>query len=367
MAGYTRKAWTIPDRVFDVLDHFPKEVEYTVIRAIRAYNKFWDINRCDDGFNYDFSSDIAKAIFFSVYDDIKSLNRQYFDKCSILSENAKVGVIKRNQTIVRRKSQKEYYETHKDIINSKRRAKYAAKVKEAKEKTISDTLDMTKQSDENSDIFTAKRVAQKSANAHKIIGLNKLPSLHSDNLLGIKGCGEKGKNDPQEQEPADFPNNNRTSGLSCNKAEQTREFSSVCNKAVNGNKIAGNKEKSSQEKGNKDTSTDYKHSFDKAVIDSARNSCAKSCPADKKQKYTLLSAPHTPQDQEILITSDFSIDLTDTHFYPYRRMDNFLKKGIENWLIDRKLGCSVEKKWIMQLIHKFAVKQGKLAMLLGEE
>lgn len=95
--------------------------------------------------------------------------------------------------------------------------------------------------------------------------------------------------------------------------------------------------------------------------------CSIGVEHDSKGKWpgTLPSAPHEPSETEVFISSDFKLDCADEFFYPYRRMDKFLKRGVENWLINHKLGCSVEKRWVCQLIYKFAQRQGKISLLLG--
>lgn len=356
-----RRAWAIPDRVFDILVRFGPEVELDVIHAIRAYSKYWDEFETDEGFDYDFSYDAAMGIFYSVFDELKAYNQQYFERCQSNSENAVAGVKKRHTKSVTRKRQSRYYEKHREAINSKRRSDYAGKTKIKKASYENKKSVIRKALDESSQSELRQGVSKKSAIAHiGINGLNKHSSLHSESLLGKEGCRERGGSYPQlvvDKPPQPPPNNNRTSGLSCSKAVPPWCASpGGGSKGNNGSEaigIAGNI-------GNRGSC-----GFGKAVNDSAKGMSAQSALVPNKRPRELLSAPHVPREGEVKITNDWVIDTDDEYFYPYRRMDPFLKRGVEDWLKNNKLGCSVEKRWICRLIGNFAKRQGKLKTLMG--
>ena len=363
-----RKAFTIPDRVFDILVRFEPEVELDVIHAIRAYSKYWDEFETDEGFDYDFSSDIATGVFYSIYDELQSYNQQYFERCQINSENAMAGVVRRKQKVVRRKQKKLSYEKHREAINSKRREKYNAKNRKTElsdEKAKIRQKKAEKMSDESTQSQSRQDVAENSAMADRIIGLNKLPSLHSESLLGKGKC--EGKNPSYPQRAVDKPpENNRTSGLSCSKAVPPGCASpGGDSKSSNGNEgIAGNKgNKGSEAIGTAGNSGSC--GFGKAVKGSAEGLSAQSAPVPSNRPRELLSAPHVPREGEVRITSDWVIDLEDEYFYAYRRMDPFLKRGVEDWIKENKMGCSIEKRWIGRQICNFAKRQGKLKTLMG--
>ena len=120
-----RKSFAIPDRVFDILENQPMELEVEVLRTIRAYSHYWDDFGTDDGFDFDEMSLEAQRIFFRIYDELKETNEKYFAKCCILTENANASVKAKKKKSVRRKISKEYYENHRKAINSKRREEYA--------------------------------------------------------------------------------------------------------------------------------------------------------------------------------------------------------------------------------------------------
>lgn len=363
---FKRKAWTIPDRVFDILDHFDVEVEVEVIRAIRFYSQWWDNHRCDDDFYVEFSSDQAKAVFYSVYNELKELNSQYFERCSAMSDNAMVGVVKRKAKEVKRKKQNRYYENHREAINSRRREKYADERGKTKRYDEKEEKVKRKRSYERLQSQADHRLQENSAIADRIIGLNNFPSLHSEKLLGNGDCKGKGGSYPQK------PMHKAPIGsLSGNKAGQTGCASPVCSKAVNGNRIAGSKEEGSKAVSSKDKGINDRHcgcfESNKAVINSAIGQSATLRNAANSPPFAMLSAPHKAKEGEVLITRDFCIDLSDDVFKPCKRMDRFLKTGVEDWLIQNKLGCSVEKLWVRKLIQKFAINQGKLSTMLGVE
>ena len=349
------------------------DLEVEVLRTIRAYSHYWDDFGTDDGFDFDQMSLEAQRIFFRVYDELKETNEKYFAKCCILTENANASVKAKKKKSVRRKISKEYYENHRKAINSKRREEYA-KNKEYQTKAKKATK---KVSDESTQSKGGSELARNSANADRIIGLNNIPSLHSEILLD-RGCG--GKTSCPQEETTATGSSNQTSGLSCSKAVQTASSVAVCGSKQRGNK--GSKvdcfgKPRNDSKGNEAMtvpdgnnnialSEDAVSCGDKAPQSLARKVCAANS-VPKPPDRCLLSAPHEPREGEILVTKKFKIDFDDPIFKPYFRADKFLKKGVENWIVANKLGCSIEKKWIAKQIYAFAQRQGKLTVLMGVE
>lgn len=372
MEGFSRKGWICIDRMYDIIDAegLPMEVEVELGRAMRAYSHYWDKFQTDDGFDFDMMSLPSQRVFFRLYDDLKEANSKYYEKCRVLSENAQAGVVRRKEKKVRRKISKKYYENNREAINSKRRSQYAQKSSDIKKGQTKGKIYAEKMSDESTQALECVSVAQNSANAHRIIGLNNNPSLHSELLLE-RGYGGK-QSDPQTEVEGVKHNNNPTSGLSCSKAGQTECASSVCSKAVSGNRIAGNKgSKSSKAIGSKIVPQNEAVPVSCLAVSggysppsSARNVCAAGS-ADRFGTKSLLSAPHTPRADEVLISKDFRVDFNDPEFEPLKRADKWLTRGVEDWLKGNKLGCSIEKRWLRQLFLNFAKRQGKLGVLMG--
>lgn len=380
MEGFSRKGWICIDRMYDIIDAegLSIEVEVELGRAMRAYSHYWDKFQTDEGFDFDMMSLPAQRVFFRLYDDLKEANSKYYEKCRVLSENAQAGVVRRKEKAVRRKNAKKYYENNREAINSKRRSQYAKKSSDIKKSQTKGKNEAKKMSDESTQALECVSVAENSANAHRIIGLNNNPSLRSELLLE-RGFGGK-PSYPQADVGKVQPNNNPISGLSCSKAGQTECVSSVCSKAVSGNRIAG----SCGSKGNED-SKGSKAIGSKllpqrqevpvsclAVSDgySPSSSAGSLCDvgtAAKKWSERLLSAPHAPRDGEILVTRDFVIDFSDPVFAGLSKADKWLRRGVEDWVIKNKLGCSVEKRWLRELFWNFAKRQGKLNILMGVE
>lgn len=375
MEGFSRKGWICIDRMYDIIDAegLPMEVEVELGRAIRAYSHYWDKFQTDDGFDFDMMSLPAQRVFFRLYDDLKEANSKYYEKCRVLSENAQAGVVRRKEKAVRRKISKKYYENNREAINSKRRSQYAQKSSDIKKGQTKGKIYAKKMSDESTQDLECVSVAQNSANAHRIIGLNNNPSLCSELLLE-RGCGGKQSYSPAEKTGAQ-QNNNPTTGLSCSKAEQTECASSVCSKAVSGNRIAGSGgikgSKSSKAIGNKIVPQNEDVPVSCLAVSggysppsSARNVCAANSAVNSRCK-SLLSAPHAPTADEVLISRDFRIDFDDPQFSSLKRADKWLTRGVEDWLKGNKLGCSIEKRWLRQLFLNFAKRQGKLGVLMG--
>lgn len=362
-----RKLFAIPDRVFDILENQPMELEVEVLRTIRAYSHYWDDFGTDDGFDFDEMSLDAQRIFFRIYDELKETNEKYFAKCCILTENANASVKAKKTKSVRRKISKEYYENHRKAINAKRREEYAKKTKcQTKAKNAT-----KKVSDESTQSKGGSELAENLANADRIIGLNNIPSLCSEILLD-RGCG--GKTSYPQEETTAKGNSNQTSGLSCSKAVQTASSVAVCgSKALGSKAIRGSK----AVKGS--LAVDVPDGNNNLALSEDAVSCGAGAPQSSARKVyaassvpkppdrCLLSAPHEPRDGEILVTKKFKIDFDDPIFKPYFRADRFLKKGVENWIVANKLGCSIEKKWIARQIYAFAQRQGKLTVLMGVE
>lgn len=174
-----------------------------------------------------------------------------------------------------------------------------------------------------------------------------------------------------------------TGGLSGSKAVQTGRTDPVCSNAVEGNgavkghpaAVGGSPQGEGSERKSaiKDTlppQADALAEGNKAVNGgetppgSARNDYAAAPPAKPKPK-PWLSAPHEPGEDEVKITQKFKIDFTDPVFKPYSNADITVRNGLENWLRKKKLGCSVEKKWLCRQIVSFSRNQGKLSVLMG--
>lgn len=366
MVGLRRKSFAIPDRVFDILDNQPIELEVEVLRTIRAYSHYWDDHGTDDGFDFNQMSLDAQRIFFRVYDELKASNEKYFAKCCILTENANASVKAKKTKSVRRKISKEYYENHRNAINSKRREEYAKKTKgQTKAKK-----EAKKMSDESTQTQGGSELAEISANADRIIGLNNIPSLHSEILLD-RGCG--GKTSCPQNTTANSVSSNQTSGLSCSKAVQTASSVAVCGskdegtKAIKGGKaVRGNGAVDVPHCNNVLAESTAVSCGARAPQSSARKLCAEALEPMQATKC-LLSAPHEPRENEILVTKKFKIDFNDPIFKPYFRADKFLKRGVEDWIVNNKLGCSIEKKWVARQIMAFAQRQGKIKVLMGVE
>ena len=365
MVNVRRKMWAIPDRLFDNLADKPFEVQAEVLAKVRAYNHWWDDNHREDGFDFTMSA-AAMAEFFRVYDDLLEANTKYFAKCETLSQNAAAGVKKKQEKSVRRKKSKEYYDNHREAINSKRRGKYSSvKKSQTKKKNC-----QTKTTDESTQSQAEQAIAENSANAHKIIGLNNNPSLRSELLLEREFEGKPS----YPQEPVEKSEEPPTGSLSGSKAEQTAGLTVVCSKAVSpaggGSEVFGSKESGSEDDGREAVGQSRSEAVSAAKrclsASSARNVCAGGGAA-KRDETCLLSAPHEPGDGEVLIKKNFQIDFEDRIFAPYKRADVFLRRGVAEWLVKNKLGCSVEKKWICRQIVKFAQNQGKIQVLMGVE
>lgn len=361
MVGIRRKSFAIPDRVFDILDGQPSALEVEVLRMIRAYAHYWDDYGTDDGFDFDQMSLEAQRVFFRIYDELKDSNEKYFAKCCILTENANASVKAKKQKSVRRKIAKQYYENNKTQINSKRREEYAKKTKgQTKAKN-----EAKKMSDESTQTQGEVELAENSANAHRIIGLNNIPSLSSEILLD-RGCG--GKESCTQDEDGTKLGSNQIDSLSCSKAVQTTSSIAVCGSKAEGNRAI---EGIGAVKGIVAVDVPLPSNFiadsEDAVscgADAPQSSARKVCAASS---VSLLSAPHAPRDGEVLVTKKFKIDFDDPVFKPYFRADKFLKKGVEGWIVANKLGCSIEKRWIAKQIYAFAQRQGKLKVLMGVE
>ena len=111
-----RKMWAVPDRLFDILEDADPALVMEVLAAIRAYSHYWDEYQTDEGFDYDGMSIAAQRVFFRVYDEILEANQKYFEKCQVLSENARAGVETAKMEKCRTNRNKRYYEKNKRRI-----------------------------------------------------------------------------------------------------------------------------------------------------------------------------------------------------------------------------------------------------------
>lgn len=377
-----RKVWTIPDRVFDILDDYPEAVEVEVIRLIRAYHRFFDEYGTDNGFALDGVSAQAQAVFWRVYDELHDADIKYAQKCAVLSENGLKGVEAKNKKKERKDAKKKWYRENREKV-AQQRKKRRQKVSNNSE-VLSNTLS------NNSTQSQADSQLQKTqANACRQYSLNNIPTLHSGILLE-RGFGGKPSYTQEvveniararpQGETATQAISNRTSGLSCSKAEQpARSTPFAGNEAVDGRRqlrqweqfgiegrwqsgraaVEANTAGSAPRFGTSASSA--RKIFAQTPVENTKPS------ACGERKPDLLSAPHPPKEGEVLITKSFELDFDDPILQPYFRADRFLRGALQNWLIRNKIGCSVEKRWIAKQLVKFAKRQGKLKVLMGVE
>lgn len=391
MTEFRRKSFAIPDRVFDILDDYPEEVEIEVLRTVRAYCRYWDVHRTDEGFNFDPMSILAQRVFFRIYDELLENNQKYYAKCAAMRENALAGVKIVQSKKRLNKRNRRYYEKHKKRILENRRKRYQARDCEDKtaqktseqfsEKRLNNSEKCLNKTTEQFDAgLETLSTAKNSAIAPRITGLNNTPSLRSvvllDGGIGGKpsypqgGCGQVGS----PEAPA--------SGLPGSKAGQTGRSVPVCSKAVGSGAVGDAADAAavgqwgSQAVGQ--SGSGAVGSCSSAPPDGAPQSGGNSPPRSARNVYAAgsavnpwpqiwKSAPHPPGPDEVKITKDFEIDFTDPVFKPYHRADRMVLYGLEHWLRRELIGRSVEKKWLAHQIEDFHRRHGKLNILMGVE
>ena len=385
-----RKVWTIPDRVFDILDDYPEAVEVEVIRLIRAYHRFFDDHGTDNGFAVDGVSPQAQAVFWRVYDELHDADMRYTEKCVVLSENGLKGVEAKNKKKARKEAKKKWYQENKEKVNQKRRKKVSNNVSSGFDGVSSGLSSDCTQTQADQGLQKVQ------ANANRQYSLNNIPTLHSGILLEV-GCGEKpsyaqeiveniARAQPQGKTATQVISN-QTGSLSCSKAEQPASPSPFADgsEAVRGSLGQLRNEGSCGSRQYRQFGITAHYQSGRAAVatgsaprfgtsaSSARKIFAQTPVENTKpsacgeKKPNLLSAPHPPKEGEVLITKSFELDFDDPILQPYFRADRFLRGALQNWLIRNKIGCSVEKRWIAKQLVKFAKRQGKLKVLMGVE
>lgn len=388
-----RKVWTIPDRVFDILDDYPEAVEVEVIRLIRAYHRFFDDHGTDNGFVVDGVSPQAQAVFWRVYDELHDADMRYTEKCVVLSENGLKGVEAKNKKKERKEAKKKWYRENREKVaqqRKNRREKVSNNMSNNSE-VLSNTL-----SNNGTQSQADSRLQKTQANANRQYSLNNIPTLHSGILLEV-GCGEKPSYAQEvvenitrarpQGETATQSISNQTGSLSCSKAEQPVSPSPFADgsEAVRGSLGQLRSDGSCGSRQYRQFGITAHYQSGRAAVaagsaprfgtsaGSARKVFAQTPVGNTKpsacgeRKPDLLSAPHPPKEGEVLITKSFELDFDDPILQPYFRADRFLRGALQNWLIRNKIGCSVEKRWIAKQLVKFAKRQGKLKVLMGVE
>ncbi len=381
---FMRKSFAIPDRVFDILDDYPEEIEIEVLRAVRAYCRYWDTHRTDEGFDFDPMSIQAQRVFFRIYDELLENNQKYYAKCAAMRDNALAGVKIVQSKKRLNKRNRRYYEKHKKRILENRRKRYQTRDCEGRtaqkaseqfsEKRLNNSEKRLNKTTEQFDAgLETLSSAENSAIADRITGLNNTLSLRSVVLLE-EGFGEKPsypQGDCGQVGSPGFP----ASGLPGSKAGQTGGSAPVCSKTVGdaaaaaavgqwGSKAAG---QSGYRAGGSCSSAPpdgAPQSGGSSPPRSARNVCAAGSAA-KPWPEIWKSAPHSPGPDEVKITKKFKIDFADPAFKPYHRADRMVVYGLEHWLRRELIGRSVEKTWLAQQIDKFHRRHGKLNILMG--
>ena len=411
MAEFYRKLILTPDVLFDTLEDYPPEVFVEVFRAVRAYVHYWDNHRTDNGFDVSGLSPDARAVFRSVIKQMRAANSDYFgrtmpanpeiidcpaaipetiNETSDNSKSARAAELAKRKAQIshRRKKDKKRVQKHREKKkNLKALQKQCSRLSgqeiaeisaESNEKSVTksasnpcqvkDSGDFCGKSEKSVTKSTSKPYPESDSGDFCSRVYNNYYLNSSSKELLDTGKGGKGEKQVLHNSSSVDKSNNQTSGLSCSKAvpiaavpaiggskEERRSGSSEDGAAAVGQNVCcGQLDNNSAIAGSN------------AVGGLRPESATKAKAAARAAKnFNLLSAPHTPTENEILITKDFKIDLEDEFFNSYRRADRFLIKGVENWLIANKLGNSVEKRWICRQIYKFAERQGKVSVLLG--
>ncbi|HIU53283.1 MAG TPA: hypothetical protein IAD20_04290 [Candidatus Scatocola faecipullorum] len=384
---YIRDAYLTPRSIRRALQgRFPAEVILEVFYAVDDYAYYWDEHRSGKGFDFSYLSPPAQSAFAMVLDVIEEFNADYYRRSDAQRNNARIGADKRRAEKSKAKRQTTYYENNREEINRKRREAYKLKKerenRQALDRQTKNNDDVKRKvSDEGIQSQSRFDIAENSATADRIIGYcnSSLRSELPENWKGGVGENQVIHNAAVDIEDAQSP----TGGLSGSKAVQTGRTDPVCSNAVEGNgavkghpaAVGGSPQGEGSERKSaiKDTlppQADALAEGNKAVNGgetppgSARNDYAAAPPAKPKPK-PWLSAPHEPGEDEVKITQKFKIDFTDPVFKPYSNADITVRNGLENWLRKKKLGCSVEKKWLCRQIVSFSRNQGKLSVLMG--
>lgn len=405
MAEFYRKLILTPDVIFDTLEDYPPEVFVEVFRAIRAYVHYWDVHRTDNGFDVSGLSPDARAVFRSVVKQMRAANSDYFgrtmpanseindcpaaipetiEETSDNSKSARAAELAKRKAQIthRRKKDKKRVQKHREKKkNLKALQKQCSRLSgqeiaeisaESNEKSVTksasnpcsvkDSGDFCGKSEKSVTKSTSKPYPESdSGDFCSRVYNNYYLNSSSKELLdtGKEGVGEK---QVLHKSSSVDKSNNQTSGLSCSKAVPIAAVP-----AIGGSKEdrrSGSREDGSAAVGQSENKPAIAGSNAVGGLrpESARKANA-AAPAAKN--FNLLSAPHKPNETEILITDDFKIDLDDEFFSAYHRADKFLIRGVEKYLINNLCGRSVEKRWICKQIYKFAERQGKISLLLG--
>jgi len=412
MAEFLRRQIMIPDRVYNTLRRYDPLVAWEVFEAIRVYAHYWDVHRSDDGFDLAALSADAKAVFLSIYDELYECNSAYFERCAL----ARQAAVEKNRQDKQRKQTRERVKKYRQ-----KNKKCNAKSADNRQKSVTVTQCNAKNgqaqnSAQNQSVYSvaAKSVTLDKNGNYTKKALQNFPQSQSqqgiaENCAGYKDyCNTSlhsvlqdywkgGMWENQVMHKLGAParpersrvlgeaggaemtsyaslagGSNQTSGLSCSKAVPgIRDPEPIMpgSRSAAGSKADDREGSKPAVKGSEEIvgNKGRLSSNDSEVISSKRLDAAVRPTAgiSKVEVPPLPSAPHKPAAHEVLITKGFKIDLTDEFFYPYRRADGFLLRGVENWLAANKRGCSVEKRWICKQIYKFAERQGKLEQLLG--
>lgn len=382
MTEFRRKSFAIPDRVFDILNDYPEEIEIEVLRTVRAYCRYWGVHRTDEGFNFDTMSILAQRVFFRIYDELLENNQKYYAKCAAMRENALAGVKIVQSKKRLNKRNRRYYEKHKKRILENRRKRYQTRDCEDKNNKKASEKFSEKRLNKTTEQFDAALetlgIAENSAIAPRITGLNNTPSLRSVVLLERGFGGKPGY--PQGSCEQVGSSESPASGLPGSKAGQAGRSGPVCSKAVGseavrdaavaaavgqlGSEAAG---QSGSRAGGSCSSvppSGAPQSGGCLPPRSARSDCAATSAANPWPKIWK-SAPHPPEPDEVKITKKFKIDFSDPVFRLYHRADKMVVYGLEHWLRRELIGRSVEKTWLAHQIETFHKRHGKLNILLG--
>lgn len=356
---YIREAYMQPRAVRKALEGlFGAEVILEVFYAVDDYSMYWDINRTGEGFDIAHLSNEAKIAFRMIYEAITKYNENYIHRQMVNKENALVGADKRRQQEEKNKKRREDYKKQKEEPQRHKSEDFeqgCGQVGATCQKREDIILDEAQKDGcfrfakkQTKTILSPKVEKTLSESRRSLIGLLVTDNSSKEELSVVTEEREcEGKHFIHKKTGDKiFPDarNNPTSGLSGNNLRDTADktLEGKGSKAVRGSKaIKGNKAVR-QSKAHKRQRQD-----DKRAVSSKFSGKDGFC------------SRFSHYDLEIVIDERFEIDFFDPAFEPYNVADDFLKKGVEKWMMAHKLGRSIEKKWIAKQIWKFACNQGK--------
>lgn len=356
-----RKTYNIPlNQIFENLEGFPAERFVEVMAVVQSYCQYWDMYFTDEGFVPPAMTEGALSTWNRVKHILKESNSQYYSFVDNQSEKGQASAAAREEKKDKAAKERQRYVDKRDEILAKRRQKYADE--QAKKKKLLQT-----KTPEDSLLSQADQEPPENSTAVDrllVIGLNN-NTIKNHVVIEDRGAGERGVIHNPAVDSSE--NNYQSSGLTGNNPPPV---------AMGGNNLPAGKgnnphqlKADAEAEGNKQQAkgrgqrasgigqkaappSQPSPEAGEGANNSARKGLCRGGAASRRQPY------RWQPGAEVVVDENFDLDFLDPEISDLNFIYDWLINGVVAKIKLWKMGKSIHKKWVRNLIFTFAKNQG---------